>query len=144
MMKSLQNNNVFVDTAALKALIDEGDPVHAEAIETFEELHSRGIKLLTTDYVIDEFFTLMRCKFKLDPDVIFKFIRGILVSDIQIMQITQDVFGDALRIIKAYKNQYFSFTDCVNFVAMSDLKIRDILTTDKHYEAVGFNCLLRR
>ncbi|MFH1218349.1 MAG: PIN domain-containing protein, partial [Candidatus Peregrinibacteria bacterium] len=134
---------VFVDTAALKALMDDKDAAYGRAVEVFYELHDLGVKLVTTDYVIDEFFTLMRCRYKLDPDIIFKFVRGILVSDIQILQITQDAFGDALRIMKRYKDHLFSFTDCVNFVVLSDLKIKDVLTTDKHYEVLGFNRLLK-
>ena len=36
----------------------------------------------------------------------------------------------------------FSFTDCASFVVMKELRLRDALTTDKHFRIAGFNPLL--
>ncbi|MBI5754187.1 hypothetical protein HZA40_03540 [Candidatus Peregrinibacteria bacterium] len=44
--------------------------------------------------------------------------------------------------VAAFDDQYFSCTDCVSFMVMKDLKIKDALTTDKHFTIAGFNNLL--
>ena len=36
----------------------------------------------------------------------------------------------------------FSFTDCVSFVVMKELRLVDALATDKHFCIAGFNPLL--
>jgi len=36
-----------------------------------------------------------------------------------------------------------SFTDCVSFALMHELKIQDSFTTDHHFTQAGFNPLLR-
>jgi predicted nucleic acid-binding protein len=36
----------------------------------------------------------------------------------------------------------FSFTDCVSFVVMKELRLTDALATDNHFRIAGFDPLL--
>ena len=38
----------------------------------------------------------------------------------------------------------WSFTDCLSFVVMKDLRLRDALTKDAYFDQAGFVALLRR
>lgn len=134
---------IFIDTSALVALINQEDNSHYKSVAIFTECHDSNVVLVTTDYVISEFFTIMRCTFKKPVKQLVSFINGILVSEIQLFGITEDVFSEALRVLVSYDDQYFSFTDCVSFIAMNELKTKDVLTTDKHFSVVGFNNLLK-
>jgi predicted nucleic acid-binding protein len=37
----------------------------------------------------------------------------------------------------------WSLTDCISFVVMQDLELREALTTDHHFERAGFVALLK-
>jgi predicted nucleic acid-binding protein len=37
-----------------------------------------------------------------------------------------------------YRDKDFSFTDCTSFVVMQELKLREVLTTDRHFAQAGF------
>jgi hypothetical protein len=52
---------------------------------------------------------------------------------------------DALRAEKArslffrHRDKNYSFTDCTSFVVMRELRLREALTTDRHFRQVGFH-----
>ncbi len=52
---------IFVDTGAWIAIFNPRDQHHHEAVAIYNDLRRREIKLLTTDYVIDETVTRLRC-----------------------------------------------------------------------------------
>ena len=37
-----------------------------------------------------------------------------------------------------YRDKEFSFTDCTSFILMRELKVREALTTDRHFHQAGF------
>jgi hypothetical protein len=55
---------------------------------------------------------------------------------------TPDRFAAARELILKHFDQEFSFTDCVSFVVMKELRLLDALATDKHFRIAGFNPLL--
>ena len=97
---------------------------------------------MTTDYVLDELLTWMRCKKKMNMDKVYDFVTGIRVGKVQVYGITEDLFGDAMKLMRKYSDYFFSFTDCVSFEVMRKMKIKDAFTTDKHFAAAGFRKLL--
>lgn len=133
---------IFVDTGALIALQDSKDQFHSQFVELFNKyLAADDVELFTTDYVIDELLTFMRCSKKEPIDKVIGFIRSIQLGELQLISINEHIFGAALNLMSRYKDQYFSFTDCVSFVLMQSLKIKNVLTTDKHFEIKGFKRL---
>lgn len=134
---------IFVDTSALAALsnIDEQD--HEKVYNFFHKEYDPSLmSLVTTDYVLDELLTFMRCRKKQDLDRVLKFIRSLFVSEIELLGIGKDLFKDALTLMATFDDQYFSCTDCVSFMVMKDMKIMDVIATDKHFTIAGFNNLL--
>lgn len=134
--------NIFIDTGAFIALISKDDNFHKQAVRIFQEAYEASHKLFTCDYVLDEFLTWARCKKKYSVDQIVSFINGLYVADIQIVGITRELFDDALKLMKKYDDQFFSFTDCVSFEVMKEMKIKSVISTDKHFTVAGFNNLL--
>ena len=49
----------------------------------------------------------------------------------------------ARHIFFRYRDKDFSFTDCTSFALMRELRIREALTTDKHFRQAGFQMLPR-
>lgn len=137
------SNNVFFDTSGFISLMDDGGRVSPVSLSLLHDLSSSGCKFFTTDYVLDELLTWMRCKKKFNIKKVVNFIANTRVSDVQVIGITQDLFDDALQLMKKYKDHFFSFTDCVSFCVMKEIGIRDVFGLDKHFSIVGFNNLLK-
>jgi predicted nucleic acid-binding protein len=55
-----------------------------------------------------------------------------------------DRFHGAATLFEKHADKEWSFTDCVSFVVMRELGIRDAFTTDHHFEQAGFLPLLKR
>ena len=56
--------------------------------------------------------------------------------------ISPDRFSAARKFMLKHLDQEFSFTDCVSFVVMKELRLTDALATDNHFRIAGFNPLL--
>lgn len=138
------SQKIYVDTSAFLALLDGDEPNHEKAEKAFKNYATSEFSLCTTDYVLCELFTLLRCRRKVPIEDIMRFIKSIEIANIEIFGITMEVFKDAFYFMKKYDDHYFSMTDCVSFVVMKDLKTKDVLTTDKHFTIAGFNNLLWR
>lgn len=136
-------NQIFVDTGPLIALADAKNQDYERVYNFFtQKYHPGEMSLLTTDFVLDEFLTIMRCREKQPMDKLIKFVNAIFISDIEVVGIGRELFGDALTLMATFDDQYFSCTDCVSFMVMKDLKIKDVITLDKHFVVAGFNNLL--
>lgn len=134
---------IFIDSGCFIALANADDRFHDGAKKVFDDILQLGYKPVTTDYVYDELFTWMRCKQKMRVSDVVKFGASFRMSQIKMYGITDEIFYDAFDKMLKYDDQYFSFTDCVSFVLMSDLKITDVVTTDRHFVVAGFNNLLK-
>ena len=51
---------IFVDTGGWIAILNRRDQHHQEAVTIFNKLQQQQMRLLTTDYVIDETVTRLR------------------------------------------------------------------------------------
>lgn len=136
------NNIIFVDTSGFMEAVQSESENFERINSLFRDTFLNGNRLITTDYVLDELFTLMRCRERLPVSELTKFVKNTNVSDIEIVGITKDLFQEALTMMGKYGDQYFSFTDCVSFAVMKELKIKNVITFDKHFSIAGFNNLL--
>jgi len=131
---------LLVDTAGWLACADSGDPAHAKAVAARDRWLEQASLLVTTDYVVDETLTLLRLRLGLAAAETWW-------SQIEGSSRLRWEFVDAERADKAraiffrYRDKDFSFTDCTSFVVMRDLKLREVLTTDRHFSQMGFTVL---
>lgn len=40
-----------------------------------------------------------------------------------------------------HRDKSYSFTDCTSFVVMKELRLKQVLTTDRHFRQMGFEVL---
>ncbi|MBI4610735.1 MAG: PIN domain-containing protein [Candidatus Rokubacteria bacterium] len=127
---------VFVDTGAFFAIENERDGHHADALEARHELMARGERLITSDYVLDEVYTLIRVR--VGHRAAVDFGESIRTSRfLRIEPVTTADFEAAWRIFRRYDDKPFSFTDCTSFALMERLKIRAAFTFDRNYREYG-------
>lgn len=128
---------LFVDTAGWMACADAADPSHATAITARDRWLERKGVLVTTDYVIDETLTLIRFRLGLPAaEAWWKQIEG--SARLQWELITPERAEKARHLFFRYADKDFSFTDCTSFVVMQQLKLKQALTTDRHFKQIGF------
>lgn len=134
-------NRLFIDTSGWMMLLNGEETYHEEARATRDTWLSSGGILLTTNYVVDETLTLVRVRLDLDAaeswwnDVTAS--RRVVVEEIGVLRAARARQDWLFK----YRDKGFSFTDCTSFVVMRELRIKNALTTDHHFQQAGFTRL---
>lgn len=128
---------IFVDTSAWFALIHRQDYAHRRALRVWNDLRHRPARLVTSDYVFDETFTLTR--FRAGHDAACRLGSLLLRSRVvEITEVTPQVRSGAWDLFVRQADRDFSFTDCTSFVTMRELGLQDAFTFDEHFAQMGF------
>ena len=133
---------VFVDTAGFLALWDAGDAHHRPALRLQQELARKRRHFLTTEYVADETITLLlaRHSYRVATDFLDTIERS---EALRKLLLKLPRMQAAANWFRKHNDKEWSFTDCVSFAVMRELRIRDAFTTDHHFQQAGFNPLLK-
>jgi len=131
---------ILVDTSAFHALQNAGDvQEHEIAKRVAEQLQGNGAILVSTDYILDETYTLLRSV--LGHKVAVAFGREIQRGEIEIVQVDSSIQKEAWEIFAGYADKDFSFTDCTSFVVMRRGRIELAFTFDRHFQQYGLKTL---
>jgi predicted nucleic acid-binding protein len=125
--------NVFVDTSALYALLDEDDANHARAARAFAEL--QGSDLTTHAYVLVE--TVALVSKRLGWDAVVRLLGGLL-SVVEVGPIDASIHNDALADYRNAGPSSVSFVDRTSFSYMRVRRISGAFAFDAQFEAAGF------
>lgn len=128
---------VFVDTSGFKALLDKEDELHKDAVSIWDGLKKQKVILLTTNYILDETFTLLRAKCGLA--LVLEF-RDHLVKSAAVLKIERVTSKDEAMAWEWFTKDWskLSFTDCVSFSVMKRLNIKRVVSFDIHFKKAGF------
>src|SRR5262245_12212212 len=128
---------LFVDTAGWMACADESDPAHRKAVAARDAWLKPGGIFVTSDYVVDETLTLLRIRLGIDAaETWWQQVDG--SSRVRWEYINPARADKARALFFRYRDKDFSFTDCTSFIVMRELKVREALTTDRHFLQAGF------
>ena len=131
---------VFVDTAGWMACADRADPAHERARRARDAALETGKVLVTTDYVVDETLMLLRVRLSLAAaEAWWAQLEG--SSRLRWEWIGVSRAGKARDVFFRHRDKNYSFTDCTSFVVMKELKLKQALTTDRHFRQMGFKVL---
>jgi predicted nucleic acid-binding protein len=120
------------------ACADAGDKFHTQASQERDKALQQGFVLVTTDYVADETLTLIRMRLSLGAAQ--KWWSQVEASErLRWESIDTSRAERARRIFFSHRDKEYSFTDCTSFALMQELKIKQVLTTDKHFRQMGFD-----
>ena len=134
--------DVFMDSAGFLALWDASDEHHQAARRLQEELGGQRRRFVTSEYVVDETVTLllMRHSHVAAGDFLDTVERS---EALRLEWIGPERFSAGAALFHRYADKEWSFTDCVSFALMRELRIRDAFTTDRHFQQAGFVPLLK-
>ena len=125
--------SVFDGTGAWFAYFVRRDPDHTLARKWVSNNDSQ---LITSDYILDELFTLLKLR---ERYVVAVAAGKILIEEkiCQIIKITPDDFTRAWNAFVQFSDKGWSFTDCTSKVIMERLNISTAFSFDEHFEQFG-------
>ena len=124
---------LFVDTGAFIALTDADDENHKAAAAFYRKAKEKGVRIVTTNFVVCETMNYLRARISHQIAVLFR--ENLKKSGfIEIVTMTPLVEDAAFTIFKRYNDKDFSFTDCTSFSIMRSLKLKSAFAFDKHFE----------
>ena len=135
-------NEIFVDTSGFYALLIKGDDQHETASRHLREARRRKRRFVTTDHVLDETATLLKARGHVH--LLGAFFDKIVNSQVCRIEWTDsNRFQGAQVFFLKHADQAWSFTDCLSFRIMKELRLRDALTKDRHFHEAGFVAILK-
>ncbi len=122
---------VFVDSSAFCALAIPKDTHNIDAKLIYNKLNKLKAPFYTSDYVLDEVYTLLKSRSSHKTSV--KFMENIERGKINIIRITENIEKEAKTIFKKFDDKRLSFTDCSSFALINQFGIDSVFAFDKHF-----------
>jgi predicted nucleic acid-binding protein len=135
-------NEIFVDTSGFYAMLVRDDDRHEAADRCLHEARRRRRRFVTSDYVLVETATLLKARGYVH--LLQRFFETLQNSQAFRIEWTDpDRFHGTQAFFLKHSDQEWSFTDCLSFLIMRELRLRDALTKDRHFQPAGFVVLLK-
>lgn len=135
---------IFVDSGAWFALSYPREVHHRAALALFRRAEQGEFgRLITSDYVLDETYTLVRMRIGIES---VRALGAVLAHspNLQVVKVSDTDFDTALAMMLAHPRDRWSFTDCTSFVLMESLGIRTAFGFDSDFRTAGFRLLPER
>jgi len=127
--------SVFVDTSGILSVLDADDAGHGATFPSWRTAIEEGEGLVSTNYVTVETAALVQRR--LGMEAMRTFVDEILPM-IDTVWVTEADHHAGLSALLAAGRRRLSLVDCVSFVVMRRLGIRDYLGLDTHFAEQGF------
>ena len=133
---------VFVDSFAWIAAINKSDNYHEISLKTIETLLKKGLKLVTSNYVIVETINaLSKAEFR---KAVIEFVDKLEMSpSVEIIKITDEMYNNAWALYQQRMDKDWGITDCTSFEVMRMFNINKAFTNDKHFEQAGYSLVVK-
>jgi predicted nucleic acid-binding protein len=122
---------VFIDTSAFCALTIPKDQHNYLAKSIHKQLNEQKTLLYTSDYVMDEVYTLLKTRGSHRTAV--DFMDEINKSYIILLRVTEEVEESAKVIFRRFEDKRLSFTDCTSFALINQFEIEAVFAFDEHF-----------
>lgn len=132
---------IFIDTGGWLALENSEDFHYHKAISFKYEIKNNRYRLYTSNFVLDETYTLLLANVGYRKTVEFKKRIEALIKKglLQVLGVEEDIEIIAWSIFEKYnKDKFWSFTDCTSKAIMDMLDIREVFSFDKNFDQMGF------
>ncbi|MDJ0680358.1 MAG: PIN domain-containing protein [Xenococcaceae cyanobacterium MO_167.B52] len=127
---------IFIDTGFIIALVNEPDDYHQQALELGDTLETSYF--VTTDAVLLEIGNGLSRKYKQEAIQIIE--QFIYADNVEIVA-TSELFNNGFEEYKKYRDKQWGLVDCLSFFVMWNKGINKVLTFDKHFKQAGFDVI---
>jgi predicted nucleic acid-binding protein len=125
---------IFLDTSAIYALADRGDPNHGQALAAFRRMLNDGEDILIHSYVLVEAAALLQRRLGLESAFLFL----VEVQGFQIHWVGPQEHDAATELLGERGKRGLSLVDCASFAIMRRRQVTQALAFDADFEAEGF------
>lgn len=129
---------IFIDTSAFVALRNPADPNHKKALKLSLNLETAQARLLTSNYILAETYTVISQKVGKPQAISFK---EDFDPSIQITRVDENLEEMAWEIFKEIKSKNISYVDCTSFAIMRTFNIKQAFAFDDDFKKAGFSLL---
>ena len=127
--------NIFVDTSAFLAILDESDKNHKAAKPFWERIIRGGVVLLCHNYILVETSALILRRFGMEAVRIFEHD---IFPTLRIIWVTREVHFSAISAHLMAGQRNLSLVDCVSFEVMRRTGVRKAFAFDRHFRDYGY------
>ena len=132
---------VFVDSVFWIALLNPQDDLHSQAQNLVEELNDT--QLITTQEVMIEVLNYFSNRGPSLRTSAVGFVQSLeLKSNLLILEQSEKSYHAGIALYAERSDKAYSATDCISMSVTKERTIRDVLTTDQHFQQEGLTLLL--
>lgn len=131
---------LFIDTWGWVVIHNKREPRHYEVDALYRKFRLNAGSIYTTDYVLDETFTLLfrRLPLSLAEESVGLLDEAIKQGYLNLEWVSPERFWEAKELRLKFRDKpKISFTDLTSMVVMKELGVSSILTDDDHFTHVG-------
>jgi predicted nucleic acid-binding protein len=122
---------LFIDTCALVAMSVPEDPYNNAAKSEYRKILHGTFSQLTSDYVLDETYTLLSARRGHHKAVAF--MDSFDNSGVEVLRLNEPIELDAKKLFRKYDFSRLSFTDCTTVALINAHRISHLFTFDEHF-----------
>jgi hypothetical protein len=122
---------VFIDTSAFCALTIPKDIHNQRAKAIYKQLPKAKTTFYTSDYVLDEVYTLL--KKRGNHATAIKFMDSISKSNLIVLRVSENTEEAAKTIFRRNDDTRLSFTDCTSFALINEYNLDAVFAFDNHF-----------
>jgi len=128
--------NIFIDTAAFLAVLNNNDQFHRAAKNVWDEiLSSEDSSLFSSNYVILETIALLQHRFGLEALRLFE---SEILPVIEIAWVNETIHKQSMSALLVANRRNLSLVDCTSFEMMRQIGLDATFTFDPHFREQGF------
>ena len=130
---------MLLDTSGILCFHHRAEPLHAEAVRLFAAAPLR----LSHNYILAEFVALAGAR-RLPRSAALDFVADLHDSSaVEVVYVDEVLHRRALDFLRQRLDKSWSLCDAVSFLLMQSRGLREVLTTDHHFEQAGYVRLLK-
>jgi uncharacterized protein len=130
--------NVFIDTSALLAILNETDQYHQPAKQAWIELLSSDSIIFSSNYVIVETTALLQHRFGIEALRLFE---NDVQPVIKLIWVDEQVHKLGMGILLAANRRNLSLVDCTSFEIIRQANLVNVFSFDPHFSEQGFTMM---
>ncbi len=130
---------VFADTSYYLALVNPVDPRHERTVDLADNLLGR---VFVTEFVLVELGNSLSKGS--DRGVFLDLLEDLRTDDsTTIVPASGPLFQQGVGLFASRPDKEWSLVDCISIIVMKQRRLKEALTTDRHFIQAGYSALVR-